>query len=567
MLNKIIISVCYGLGIMVLVLLTSNWFFLRAMSYETLISIALHEIQREDLRTTLISKYFPVSKFLVLQKLSFLITILSGVALILCIWYKAHIMRVLTKISTKFHGHFKFWIEELTSSSKKSSIILLCLLCIIFVRSVLISDIFALQYDEVWNYNYFLSKNVLYSFVAYNNYPLHNIITSVLLKFLPINAFTIRLSVILFGQFTCVLVFIIVKKMFREDWLALCGVVIFSCLPVSVYYMLYARGVMVNMFFLVCIYYSVTRLVEKRLTFFQVLGISSLNALATYSILSHIYFIVFSSIAMVLYLVLHKKYALLLQVFCYSFLSILLSGILISPFLLGTGIGFGLDASIANTSYLALHDLPFHCYSEFYGGWWYTFYILFLLNIILLFVASAKKYQFLIIINLVFMASIFLIKWLTHIFPPERALTYLVLVPFSTIILLCNILRTKKIITISLAVCFSVASFYQAYTGSFMNWSKVLDKRVKQLSDVLMKNNIESVYNYSPTFYYFVPGLVYYYSLNHKRFNYYTSIKESTRYKPISEVDKVDCIVVSGTTLPYPAIFKEGEDIVYSLSK
>jgi hypothetical protein len=552
---------------MVLVLLTSNWFFLRAMSYDTLISITLHEIQREDLRTTLTSKYFPVSKFLVLQKLSFLITVLSGIALTLCIWYKGHIMRVLTKISTKFHGYLKVWVEELTSSSKKSSIILLCLLSIIFVRSVLISNVFALQYDEVWNYNYFLSKNVLYSFVAYNNYPLHNIITGVLLKFLPINAFTIRLSVILFGQFTCVLFFIIVKKMFKKEWLALCGVVIFSCLPVSVYYMLYARGVMVNMFFLVCIYHCLTRLVEKRLTFFQVLGISSLNALATYSILSHIYFIVFSSIAMVLYLIFSKKYALLLQVFCYSFLSILLSGILISPFLLGTGISFGLDASIANTSYLALHDLPFHCYSEFYSGWWCAFYILLLINMGLLFVSSAKKYQFLIIINLIFMASIFLIKWLTHIFPPERALTYLVLVPFSTIILLCNFLRTKKIITISLAVCFSVASFYQAYTGSFMNWSKVLDKRVKQLSDVLMRNNIESVYNYSPTFYYFVPGLVYYYSLNHKRFNYYTSIKESTRYKPISEVDKVDCIVVSDTTLPYPVIFKEDEDIVYILNK
>lgn len=563
MLKKKLPFVIYFVGLLLLVIVAASWFFLRIFTYDALVTSILHEIQREDLRPLLTTKYFTLSKFALLQKISLILSVISCILLVFYVRGRKKIIFFMARCVDICYLQLQCIIKDVTSSSKRGLVLLGVLLLIILLRSIVLCNTYALQYDEVWNYNYFLSKNIFYSCLAYNNYPLHNIITACLLKFLPVSAFTIRLSIILFGLFTCLAVFIVAKRLFNKEWLALCAVLLFACLPVSVYYMLYARGVMVNLFFLICIFYCLTKLAEKKLRFWQILCVSFLNALATYSILSHVYFIVFSCVSLFFYTIYSKKYNLVLQVFYYGLFSCLFTGILLIPILVGTGISFGVSASVANASYLALHHLPLHCYADFYGGWWFSFYILLSINIILFFLTSAKKYKFIVVSNIVFVASIFIIKYTTHIYPPERALTYLTIVPLSTIMLLGNLLR--KNLTVCLTFFLSVVSFYQAYTGDYLNWSKNLDFRVKQLSEVLIKKDIETLYNDSPDFFYFVPGLIYYYSLNNKQLNYYTSTKESTRYKPILEVDSIDCIVVSDSILSFPIIFKEDKSTIYLL--
>ncbi|KXK43870.1 MAG: hypothetical protein UZ11_BCD004000430 [Bacteroidetes bacterium OLB11] len=85
-------------------------------------------------------------------------------------------------------------------------------LFIILTRSFYFANSYYIQYDEAWNYNYFLAHNPVYTIFAYNNYPLHNLVSSFFLTFLPANTVVLRLPSILIGIFSCLFVFAIIQK-------------------------------------------------------------------------------------------------------------------------------------------------------------------------------------------------------------------------------------------------------------------------------------------------------------------------------------------------------------------
>ncbi|MBK8144082.1 MAG: hypothetical protein IPK62_03275 [Bacteroidetes bacterium] len=339
-----------------------------------------------------------------------------------------------------------------------------------------------------------------------------------------------RLPSIIAGILTCLLVFVTIKKLFHNEWLALCSMLLFACLPISVFYMLYARGVLFEMFFSLLICYFLFTRAPGKLTMRQIIFLAMLNALATYSMLSHVYFIGLSALFLLIYKLMYGPRQIK-ELIWYLVLSIGFSLLLLLPMAFGTGLSSGLQASVGNASYLVLHMLPYHCYSDFMTGAWFLFYLLIASNVLLLFRRASSNRSILILANLVLLASPWIIRLATGIFPPERGLAFLCIIPISSFAMLLEVSRIRKdFLLMGTLLIISVLS-YVTYYHTKLNWSKELDAQVCKLARTLLSKEDVSIYSSTSKFNYFVPGVQYYYSLSGRPFNYSTNDTGSSRYR------------------------------------
>ncbi len=205
-----------------------SYFYLSSWTYPALIDSILSAIQRPDLHNELQNQFFPETKFNFLKQL---LPWLSGCALVLltlAIFKRKWVLSRVESIFKLVKYFFKGCYQEIRNAQKPVKWSLLLLLLLVLLRSIWMAHHFYLQYDEAWNYNYFLHQHFLLSAVAYNNYPLHNLITGFCLEFLPNNPFSLRLPVILFGILSALSVFITTRKIFGKVYIALCSVLLFA---------------------------------------------------------------------------------------------------------------------------------------------------------------------------------------------------------------------------------------------------------------------------------------------------------------------------------------------------
>ncbi len=509
------------------------------VKYDWLIAYILHEISRYDLYEIITKTYFPVEKFLLLKSVLYCISVITSAVFILLIRYRKKALHFIQYNIELLFASFTRFSNGLTQNSRPVNILLILSMLVILARSIYYTNAFYIQYDEAWNYNYFLHKNIFYSFFAYNNYPLHNIISWFFVKLLGTSAFVLRLPSVISGLFTCALIFTVIKKIFRNEWIALSAMLLFSCLPVSVFYMLYARGVMFEMFFSILICYLLSQSLKEKVPLHKIIFLSLLNALGTFSMLSHAYFIVLTSLAASVYLLFQKEKQIRF-IILYPLLSISFSVILLAPMILGTGISPGVDAGVADANYLVLHYLPFHCYSDFMAGSWFVFYILAALNIV--FILKPKEDLFLSVMSLIFILSPFIIRYTTGIFPPERALAFLTVSTVLTFAMTVRHFSIKYYSHLSFTLITLFVLNYSVYNHPKLNWSKQLDKEVYKLADILKRYRVKSVYSENSRFSYYVPGIQYYYYTDKKEIIYTTSIKGSTRYHKEGDIN-TDCVI------------------------
>ena len=552
-------------AIVIVFLLFGSFLFLvlQQIKYDWLISYILFQINRPDLFETITQQYFTEEKFILIKKVSCIFSFCNAVFFVICLVFRKNIIVFIEKFLIRLNTFIRTYFKLLTSNEKKISIGLICLLLFVIIRSLYYALSFDIQHDEAWNYNYFLHKNIFFTAFAYNNYPLHNIITWFFVNAFGSSVLSIRLSVILMGLFCCSSLFVIIKSIFKSEQIALCTSAIFACLPISVFYMMYARGVMFEIFFSLFIFYFMYRYLNEKWRIEKILLVSILNALGTYSMLSHIYFIGFSSLAFLCFILIKRQNDLKFLLFYFTF-SILFSCILLLPMYFGTGLSLGLDAGLSGQNFLALHLLPYHCYSDFITGSWIVFYILFFINIIFLFSKKYTEYIFIFILNIVLLVSPFIIKILTHSFPPERALAFLIIVPISSIACLFLFFQNNKsmmyIITVVLIIILSI----RVHTHSYFNWSKMLDKEAKNLSNILIKNDIKHIYSFSDYFNYYTPAITYYYNQKNKTLNISSNNKKSKRYNTKIEND-VDCMISDSTLIDGELIFFAEKMKVYKM--
>jgi len=205
----------------------------------------------------------------------------------------------------------------------------------------------------------------------------------------------------------------------------------------------------------------------------------------------------------------------------------ILSALPLVPMLLGTGWGKGFSKG----RWLALHGSPYSCYAEFFTGFGWAFYVLLLWNGIAFFLFPNKKDRAMLVLNCILLISPWCIYLLTDVYPPERALAYLVWPVVISMLYACRLFSNLKL-SGALVLIVAVAMHTQAYTGLFLNWSHRLDKKVHELSAVLLKQNIHSLYTHHKDLYYFHPGLEFYYHLANQPIDLATSTTASTRFQP-----------------------------------
>lgn len=544
-------------------LLSFSFLFFYFISYDELIHAALNEIARPDLYDVVTQHYFTQDKFDLLKTASWFISVLFLAALVAYVRWRKSILNYFQKSTQGIFAHARAFKQSLFRNSREVNILLIVSLLAVLCRSIWYATTFYIQHDEAWNFNFFLQKNILFSLFAYNNYPLHNVVSWFVLQLLPISTFVLRLPSILTGLLCCMLVFVSVKKIFKSEWTAFGSMLIFACLPMSVFYMLYARGVIFEIFFALLICYLIYQYLQQKVTINKIVFLALLNALGVASMLSHVYFIAFSSAGILLYLIFQKEKQWHFIVL-YSVLSVLFSLIFLSPMIFGSGISPGLNAGTADANYLVLHYLPFHCYADYSTGLWFGFYILIALNLLMFWKKEALQYRQLILINLVLLISPLIIRYTTGAWIPERALAFLIVVPVSTFAMVVTVFRIQRIVIISFSLVAAILLSIVVYQHPKLNWSKEKDRQVYQLASIMKAQNLKEIYNESNEFIYYIPGIQYYFLIDKKQILYGTSIAGSNRFQA-EMPGTADCRIIASPISNVQPIFSSDSLFVYKL--
>ena len=533
---------------------------LGTLTYDDLIHAVLQAIHRPDLEQVIRTTFFTENKYQCLQQIRwFLVSGLVVIALSGFLKRKKILAWLIEKYGHVF-ASMRGTYHELTACKSFIKWMLLVLLIAVVVRSVFLSYEYPMQYDEAWNYNYFLHQQGWNSMVAYNNYPLHNLVTYLFLKVLPDQTFTIRLPVMLFGVLTIISVFIILLKLLKNETQALLGAILFASLPVTTYYMLYARGVMPMLFFCWWAYYDVVRSFQKR---FHPNRLALFHSLAAYTMVSYSLFPLITYSFSIFYFVIRKDYRQVIFQLRSLLLFIGCTALLYLPLFLGTGFSGGWQALQTSSNLNALHGWFYHNYSEFTTGHGYAFYMALMGALWMFFSKKYKPLQPLLLLQAVLLCIPFLFVIFQKSLPPERALAFIAL---PVVIMFVLFLQVFKKPNLGFLLLLPLIVATQAYTfqSNFLNWSKGLDHQVRELAMRFEEEKINSLYVHSNSFSYFIPGLLYYHHIHHKTLQIATSNRTSTRFQNPNTMPLYDALVLSpDSTVRFPVLFSCPDFVVY----
>ncbi len=565
-----LLSIVLPIGLVLFLVAVTFFFF--SNSYTSFIQDVLDSIQRPDLEKVLREQYFPLEKFDRIKWWLLLSSVVSAGGLSVMYRYKEEYHRQIDGIASSGNIYLNKLKLIYLSFSKTGRIALGLLLFILLCRSVYFATTFYIQFDEAWNYNFFLDKQIFYSIGAYNNYPLHNIVSWCFVHLLGSSVLVLRMPSFLIGLFCTFFIALGIQHFVRNEKIALLSAGLFSCLPVSLFYMLYARGVMFEILFALLVCILILQYGKSGFTFKRILFLSLLNALGTYSMVSHPYFIVSSFAAMLIFSVLYERKNSMM-VIAYGFFSMLFSLVMMIPMMLGTGLSPVLSV-LSNHQAVSIKDIISYVekVSFFITGFRSSFYLFFLMSISLL-VYFFKKNRRLCMLSL-FNSSLLLlplfIPWLTNVYPPERAISFLVLVPLSYATLVFYMvyqMNVGRFILYPFALLGMVVFSYKAYTHPFLNWSRALDKQVAEVAILFKQENVNRVYNDCRDFGYFIPGIEFYFRQQHMSIEFNSSSKISTRYT--STIDSTIQYVVfskqsfTGSSLGDSQIYALGDVMIF----
>lgn len=521
--------------LLLLITIVSGLLWLLSTSYTDILDIAIHQIQRPDLRSVLENQYFTQANFIRLQRsgLSFIFIIvgLIGFGIIL----RKKIINFIDIVTHRVQSLFLAVISSLKSSRKLTQIMLASIVLIILIRSVYYAWHFYPQYDECWNYNYFLSNNIISSIFAYNNYPLHNLISYIFLTILPDNTFSMRLPNIILGAVNIILIFSLVKNIFKKELLAIAAAALFAVLPTTVFYMLFARGIMLALLFaIVTLFYLLSKRLENcTLTDCFVLVIA--GGLGCYSMISFSIYLGVIFIVGGVQSILNQNWKGLKKISVTALITALFSFFLYSPIMLGTGLNLG-----ASSGYF-FNEFNWHDWlnkAQFISrnqiGFYLGAYIFLGLNTLLLFFS---KRRLIIVLNIVLLLIPFIFPIIFKTYLPARAISFQAFAYLFTLLLVLEILynKTNKL-TFTIATSVLVLGLnYIAITHTFFTWSSRLDKGVFEIANVFQKNNVKTYYDRSGAFQYFVPGILYHHKISDKIITFHSSDTSSSRFTPIDK--------------------------------
>ncbi len=181
--------------------------WLMTSSYDDIIHFALEQLQRPDLKELLEGQYFTLDKYNRLQRVGYAaIPVLLALIGFLIVKRK-NVFSALVSIFSMAKRFVIHAVRSIKECDRTTKVLLFILVSFVLARSVYYALYCYPQYDECWNYNYFLSNNLFTTFFAYSNYPLHNLVTFITLKLVPDSTFVMRLPNIIIGLLNLLMVF------------------------------------------------------------------------------------------------------------------------------------------------------------------------------------------------------------------------------------------------------------------------------------------------------------------------------------------------------------------------
>jgi len=535
-------------------------------SYESIIRLIIAVSKKPYLETLLRTQVFTVSKFILVRYICMAMLLAIPVCTMLLLRYQQNIMHFSRFVFSSVREVYKKVKQVFLQNSKAQNTTIVLLLALIAARSLYYIIEYDLQYDEMWGYNYFTAQPLYYSLVVCSNYPLYEISTGIF-KYLPFDMrINIRLPVLIAGLMSCLVVFACLKAYFKNYLAALGGMVVFACMPITTFYMLYARGVMFALFLAIVSIFSLLFWLRnlQQTAYLVVYAIAS--AAGVYSMPTNVYLCALLFI-LILFVCLVKRKDYVVPFLIATAAAGLLGLMLYAPILAGSGVSFLYNAAVDTASARpTLRDLfTYHLsVADFFTG--YTGVLLFLIIavfILLLIRKQLKVYRFIFSLCCCLYLLPMVIYFFQNVQLPLRSLAFVgLIIPllYSIIIVLSK--WVPHSVLVSFIIITGIGAMYISHEHDYLNWSRKLDTQAKQLADLLMQHQVTTCYaNGTGTdLFYDYPAIEYYYKTGNQPFILTVAEKNSLRYKPFAIADNYDCVInhIGDNTIPgYHEIYRD----------
>lgn len=528
--------------------------FISLLDYDLLVTTVTSVIQKNGLEDKIRNSLFTRSRFVIVQRVAWLVFFIGPVCFWLAIKYRKLVYNCCKLMVSSVNYAARTTIKVFSDNSSKQNIpffsLMAGVLCFYSWRMVHSYP----TYDEMWSYNYYTVNPFYYSFFTYSSYPFFELSTQ-FFKCLPFPMmFNLRLSSFVFGIATVILLYACLRKYCNNHTVAMATVFAFAFMPVTIIFMVSARGVAHELFFATAGLFSLLGWLEKphRREYLVIYIIA--GTLGLYSMTTHLYFLAFLFVFTTYWLVKKNKPAWLVFLKANILVSILFLA-LYTPILLVTGLSVYKDVLVHSPSYLEmLNRMPSGIYQviEVYaGGNWLNIsgYIIAPLVLLLLKHKMPLRLQLLFVVAAGLPVTVFIFYFVTRFDYPARAVAFGSLsIPlysclFASLILPVKTSQSKRLVR-SIVLTAGLVIFLLA--GYLSIPSRPVYKSIAEMSKILMENNIQTCYDNSSEasgFYVYYPGLEYYYRIRHKKIKLTLSASNSMRYKPLLPGDRYDCIV------------------------
>lgn len=257
----------------------------------------LQAVHKLDWRPYFEQAVLPQARYALLP---YLLGILFIVWLILSPWYfnKTQYWSRFLVLFCKTHHHQQrtFW----RTRSHVEKRFLLLIIGLAFVRIFYYMGHYALQYDEAWTYNHFVSNGFLVAAISPNNNHIFYTLLACLSDYLPIDGqYSLRLPVAIGGLLLLLVFYKLARQIGSSHW-ALLGLAFLAFAPAASLYSLYARGYIFQLLFTVIALAATWHLVTaKRQLYYHWTWWIVAHILGLYSVPTHAYVVVITSLFLV----------------------------------------------------------------------------------------------------------------------------------------------------------------------------------------------------------------------------------------------------------------------------
>ena len=263
-------------------------------AYEQFATVLLQTVHKLDWRPYFEQAVLPQARYALLP---YLLGTLFVFWLLLSPWY-LHKSQYWSRFLALFYTTHKqqqanFWRTR--SQVEKGFLVLIIGLAV--VRMLYYMGHYALQYDEAWTYNHFVSNGFVVAAISPNNNHILYTLLACLSDYLPIDGqYSLRCPVVI-GGIWLLLVFYKFARQIGSSYWALLGLAFLAFAPAASLYSLYARGYIFQLLFTIIAIAATWHLVTaKRRLYYHWTWWIIAHVLGLYSVPTHAYVVIITSI-------------------------------------------------------------------------------------------------------------------------------------------------------------------------------------------------------------------------------------------------------------------------------